>query len=81
MSDRIVELEVRIAYQDKLIADLDEVVRDFAGRVQALERDLAELKRTLGNEPSPVGPQDEREGVGAEHCLRVAAHELVSGKL
>lgn len=59
MSERIDELEVRIAYQDRLITELDEVVRSFAGRVEALERELAQLKSTMANQPDPVGPADE----------------------
>lgn len=56
MEDRIVELEVRVAYQDKLLADLDEVVRSFVARVEALERRVRELEQT----PAPrVGPADE----------------------
>lgn len=56
MEDRIVELEVRLAYQDKLLSDLDEVVRSFAARVEALEREVRELKETTA---APVGPPDE----------------------
>lgn len=56
MEERIVELEVRVAYQDKLLADLDEVVRSFAARVEALEREVRELKETAATQ---VGPADE----------------------
>jgi uncharacterized coiled-coil protein SlyX len=38
LEDRVTELEVRVAYQDKVIAALDDVVRDFAARVTRLER-------------------------------------------
>ena len=40
LEERVTELEVRIAYQDRVIADLDAVVREFAGRVEQLERQL-----------------------------------------
>ncbi len=59
MSDRIVELEVRVTYQDQLIKDLDDVVRSFAQRVEALERELAQLKATIASQPGPVGPADD----------------------
>jgi uncharacterized coiled-coil protein SlyX len=36
--ERITELEIRVAYQEKLIATLDEVVRAFTARVERLER-------------------------------------------
>jgi uncharacterized coiled-coil protein SlyX len=38
LEDRVTELEVRIAYQDQVIAALDEVVREFAARVEQLEK-------------------------------------------
>jgi SlyX protein len=56
MEERIVELEVRVAYQDKLLADLDEVVRSFAARVEALERKVKELEETSAPQ---AGPADE----------------------
>ena len=56
MEDRIVELEVRLAYQDKVIADLDEVLRSFVARVEMLEREVRELKQTA---VTHVGPPDE----------------------
>ena len=60
MEDRIVELEVRVAYQDKLIGDLDEVIRTFAQRVEVLERELAELKHSLKEGASEIGPADDK---------------------
>ena len=60
MEDRIVDLEVRLAYQDKIIADLDEVVRAFADRVIKLERELDAVKETLKTGVPEVGPQDEK---------------------
>lgn len=59
MEERIVELEVRIAFQDKLLADLDEVVRANARRIETLERELHELKEAIAENPAPVGPIDE----------------------
>lgn len=59
MEDRIVELEVRVAYQDKIIADLDEVLRAFTSQVQALQRELVELKERLEEHQPEVGPADD----------------------
>jgi uncharacterized coiled-coil protein SlyX len=53
---KIAELEARIAYQDRTIADLDEVVREFADRVAVLERELSELRKTS---TTALGPSDE----------------------
>ncbi len=41
---RIVDLEVRAAFQTQTIELLDGVVREFAGRVESLERALVELR-------------------------------------
>jgi SlyX protein len=59
MDDKLIDLEVRIAFQDRLIADLDEVVRRFAARVEALESELAEVRHTLLAGQEPVGAADE----------------------
>jgi uncharacterized coiled-coil protein SlyX len=60
MDERIMELETRVALQDRTIADLDEVVRQFADRVERLERRLAELADELGTDREDVGPHDEQ---------------------
>ena len=60
MDERIMELESRVALQDRTIADLDEVVRLFADRVERLERRLAELAEELSTDREDVGPHDEQ---------------------
>ena len=60
MQERIIELESRLAYQDKTISDLDEVVRVFADRVERLERRVAELSEALRESREEIGPADER---------------------
>jgi len=57
LEKRIVDLESRAAFQDKLIADLDEVVREFAIRVERLERELKDLRQSAN--AAPIGPPDE----------------------
>jgi len=56
--ERLVELEIRIAHQDKAISDLDEVVRAFARKVEAIEEQLRALQRATGD-VGPVGPANE----------------------
>lgn len=56
--DRIIELEMRIAHQDRIIADLDDVVREFADRVIALERVVEQLREAVA-EGEETGPGDE----------------------
>ena len=54
------ELESRVALQDRTIGDLDEVVRLFADRVERLERRLSELADELKTDREEVGPHDEQ---------------------
>jgi len=54
---RIVDLESRAAYQDKLIAELDEVIREFSARVERLEAMLKDLQESANAHPS--GPADD----------------------
>jgi SlyX protein len=51
--ERFVDLEVRIAHQDRLLAALDEVVRDLAGRIERLERRVAEASTEPDGTPPP----------------------------
>jgi len=60
MDERIMELESRVAIQDRTISDLDEVVRLFSERVEGLERRLSELVEELRTGRGEVGPHDER---------------------
>jgi len=55
MDDRIVDLEIKLAYQERLIAELDALVRAFGERLDKTERELKELvARSV-----PVGPANE----------------------
>lgn len=47
MEERIVELEIKLAYQDKTLRDLDEVVAAYAAKLDALTREVAELRARL----------------------------------
>jgi len=56
--DRVVDLEIRLAYQDRRLEELDGLVRGLVTRLENSERDLAELKRAMTpeshiNEPPP----------------------------
>ena len=55
----LVDLQVRVTYQDKVIADLDEVVRAFSNRVEVLERRIVELEQRVEAGEPEVGPQDD----------------------
>jgi uncharacterized coiled-coil protein SlyX len=57
--DLIIDLQIRIAHQDKAIAALDDVVREFALRVERLEQELREIRKA-SESPTAIGPADER---------------------
>jgi len=58
-TERITDLEIRLAYQDKLIRDLDGFVRSFVSRLEKAERELAQLKQTVRSPETPMGPANE----------------------
>lgn len=60
MEEQIIELQIKVAHQERLLADLDDVVKAFTRRVELLERELKELRETQtalpiggANEPPP----------------------------
>ena len=52
--ERLTDLEIRYAHQGQLLAALDDVVREFAGRVVELERQLAALRAAGGEDGVPT---------------------------
>lgn len=57
--ERIVELEIKLAYQDHVIRELDALVRSFGDRLDRTERELKTLKDSLVSPDVPLGPQSE----------------------
>jgi uncharacterized coiled-coil protein SlyX len=44
LAERVTDLEVKLAYQDHTLVALDEVVRDLATKVAALEAELGTMR-------------------------------------
>jgi SlyX protein len=61
MEERLEDLEVKVAYQDKLIGELDALVRGFGDKLDQALRELKQVKEGVrsGGEPS-VGPANEK---------------------
>lgn len=59
LSEQVLELEIRVAYQDRKVAALDEVVRTFTARVEELERQIKEMKAAAKSPAEPIGPAQE----------------------
>ena len=62
MSDdeRFVELEIKLAYQEDLIAKLDALVRTFGDRLDETARELAQLKQAVRSPEVPAGPANDK---------------------
>jgi len=58
-AEQLVDLEIKLAYQDRLIRDLDALVRAFGERLDRAERELKTLKDSLISPEVPLGPQNE----------------------
>ncbi len=59
-AEQLVDLEIKLAYQDRLIRELDALVRAFGERLDRAERGLKTLKDSLVSPEVPLGPQNER---------------------
>jgi uncharacterized coiled-coil protein SlyX len=57
LESRLIDLEVRAAFQDKLIGDLEQVIREFSARVESLESLVKDLKESAN--AAPIGPADD----------------------
>ena len=57
LTERLTDLEVRVAYQERTITTLDELIRHLIVRVDSLEHDLRRLEAV----PPPGEPPSEPE--------------------
>lgn len=53
LTERLIELEIRITHQDRLIEELSDVVHQDNRRIADLERELRQLRKTL----ETLGPE------------------------
>ena len=60
LREQMVDLEVKLAYQERLIRDLDALVREFGSRLDKTTRELEQLKQSVRNGGEvPLGPANE----------------------
>lgn len=59
LAERVEDLEVKLAFQDKLIRELDALVRTFGDRLDDVQRELKELKQAIRSPEGPLGPANE----------------------
>jgi uncharacterized coiled-coil protein SlyX len=58
--DRLDELEIKLAFQDKLIHELEALVRSFGDRLDQTQRELGQLKEALKSPEVPLGAVNEK---------------------
>jgi uncharacterized coiled-coil protein SlyX len=59
VAGRLEDLEVKLAFQDKLIRELDALVRTFGDRLDKTSRELEQLKQTVRSPEATLGPANE----------------------
>lgn len=60
LAERLTELEIRYAYQVRLIEELNDVVTESGRRLDALEQENRRLRETLSRlAPEPIESPDE----------------------
>jgi uncharacterized coiled-coil protein SlyX len=57
-AERWIDLDVKLAFQERLIRELDALVRELGTRLDQTERDLAQLKQAVPR-PLPIGAANE----------------------
>jgi SlyX protein len=61
--DRLIDIESKLAHQDQLLSELNEVLTEQQGRIMQLEQlssSLIERVRAIGDAAPDEGPVDER---------------------
>ena len=56
--ERWLDIDVKLAYQERLIRELDALVRDFGTRLDKAERLLEQIRQALPS-PVPLGAANE----------------------
>ena len=56
---RLEDLEVKLAFQDRLIRELDALVRTFGDKLDKTNRELEALKQSIRSPETPMGPANE----------------------
>lgn len=55
LAEQMIDMEVRLAYQDRLIRELDALVRTFGTRLDVAERELRQLRDAVRSPELPKG--------------------------
>ncbi len=70
VDDRITRLEEQVAFVQRHVEQLDDVVRDASDKVAALERDLAHLRTATRSRIDELAATPDAEAPGGEGSSR-----------
>lgn len=60
IDERLLDLEVRLAFQDRQVRQLDALVRLYVDRLEKAERELRELREALRSPQDELGSASEK---------------------
>lgn len=60
LADQLIDLEVKLAFQDRLIRELDTLVRELGTRLDTTQRELEQLKQAVRSPEVAMGPATEK---------------------
>lgn len=60
MAERLLDLEVKLAFQDRQLRQLDALVRDYVDRLERAERELRQLREALRSPQDELGSASEK---------------------
>lgn len=60
MDEQMMNLEVKLAFQEHQIGELNDVIRDLADRLEEVQRDLRALKETVSAQEKLGDQKNER---------------------
>jgi uncharacterized coiled-coil protein SlyX len=60
LADQLIDLEVKLAFQDRLIRELDTLVREFGTRLDATQREVEALKQSVRSPEVSMGSATEK---------------------
>lgn len=60
MDERLLDLEVKLAFQDRQVRQLDALVRQYVDRLEKAERELRELREALRSPQDELGSASEK---------------------
>lgn len=58
-AERLIDFEIRLAYHDRTVASLDEVVRALYDRIERLEQEVRDLRRAAIEGAPQIGPAND----------------------